>query len=116
MLSKSEISEYVSKRLTNLGFFEYSEEPNTYKYIGIFNDMYSISVKEINTNNIKCELNKKEIIGGMVFAGKVCTSCIVSDWHKDKYKQIDYWINNMLLIPGIKIRIRNNKIKKIQNR
>lgn len=115
MLTKSEITEYINERLTDLGFFEYKKEPDTYKNLGIFNNMYNISVREINpSSNIRCELHKKEIIGGVAFAGKLCTSCVVSDWHKDKYKEIDNWIDNILLIPDIILRIRNNKIKKIQ--
>lgn len=114
MLTKGEIIDYINERLTNLGLFEYRKEDSEYKLIGLFSDKYTISVREINYNSIRCELNKREIIGGTIFAGKVYTSCVVYDGRKNNYKSLDEWIKNMLLIPDVKLRIRNNKIKKLQ--
>jgi len=113
MLTTEQIKTYVSKRLIGTGFFE-KKEPIPLRFTDIFNDKYSINIREINSDNIRCELTKSEIIGGMVFAGKVVTSCVVSDYHQDKYKKLDSWIENMLLIPDVKLRIRNNKIKKLR--
>jgi hypothetical protein len=50
----------------------------------------------------------------MVFAGKVMTSCVVSDWHHNQIKQVDDWVDNMLIIPEIILKIRSNKINKLK--
>jgi len=113
MLKKDEVLKHISDRLTNIGFYDYGEGTKSYKYAMLFSNVYSVSVRFINENNMRCELNKREVIGGMVFSGNVMTSCVVSDWHKDQIKIVDDWVDNILIIPEIILKIRSNKIKKI---
>ena len=116
MLKKDEIIDYINEKLTGLDLFEYRKEESEYKLIGLFNNKYTISVREINYNNIRCELNKKVLIDGIIFAGEVYTSCVISDWNNDQYKVLDSWMDNMLLIPNVKLKIKINKLKKIINK
>ena len=106
--------QHINTRLKELGFFEY-EEDACIKYTLLNNNIYTIILRTINVNNLRCELTKKEVIGGMVFAGKVMTSCVISDWQRNRFDVIDGWIDNFLSIPEMKSIIRSIKIKKIKN-
>ena len=115
MLKDKQILKHISDRLTSIGFFEYDGKTDIC-YTVFASDMYNINVRYINENNIRCELTKKEVLGGMMFTGKVMTSCVVSDWHKNQLEVVDKWVDNMLEIPEIIIKLRSNKIKKIKEK
>jgi len=109
---------YIRERLKDIGLFEYQEIKNEFKFLIIANSMYSFSIRYINNDNLRCELNKKEVMGGVVFAGKIMTSCIISKWQnrEKRIKHVEDWIENFLIIPEIKLLLRNKKINKIKDK
>ena len=106
--------EYIDKRLLELGLFDYKEQQNDMTFILSLNNTYKFRIRYINTNNLKCELTKSEVLGGMIFAGKVMSSCVISDWQNKggRMKEINDWIENFLLIPEIRLLMRSKKINK----
>lgn len=116
---EEEIRKYVDDKLKDIWFTSKHwdpTEPNIVHYLSPIVHGYEIKVYAINEVNIRCEFNDKSIFNGDIRRHDCLSSCVVSDWQKDYFKQIDYWINNILTIPSVKPLHRRLKIYNIKKK
>jgi len=116
---EEKIRKYVDDKLKDIWFTSKhwdSINPNIVYYLSPIVHGYEIKVYAINENNIRCEFNDKSKYSDDIRKYYCLSSCVVSDWQVDYFKQIDYWINNILTIPSVKPLHRMLKIYNIKKK
>jgi len=116
---EEEIRKYVEGKLKDIWFTSKHwdpDNPNVVHYLSPIVYGYEIKVYAINEINIRCEFNNKSINPNGIWRNDCLSSCVVSDWQKNYFTQIDYWINNILSIPSVKPLHRNLKLYNIKKK